>query len=123
MRPISPKLLALLAIDAPPGDRGMSGISGERLSSVDLLDDASLKSCADRCGRAFLVLLDVSEPVEDLIGVRVAGGCSATGVAALDCLCIRLRWEAWEDCEVVEPWDWRRASGKRPSLMRLHGWK
>ena len=85
MRPMSPRLLALLAIDAPPGDGGLSGMSeGERLlSSVDLLDDVSLKSCVDRCGGAFLVPLDVSEPVEDLSWVRaVAGGCSATGVVA-----------------------------------------
>jgi hypothetical protein len=123
---MSPRLLALLATDAPPGDCGLSGRNdGERLSSpTDLADEFSLKSCEDSCGGAFLECLNVSDSGGGLLGVRADdGGCSAMGVVVVDCLCARFRVEACEDCEAVEPCDWRRLSGKRPSFVRLHGWK
>jgi hypothetical protein len=105
IRPISPRLLALLAVEAAPGDRGRSGrTEDERLfSSTDLLEDVSLKSNDDNCGVGFLGV-DNSVPVGSLVAARaVPGACSDLGVEDVGGRWTRLRCEDCEESEAVEP--------------------
>ena len=71
--PISPTLLSVLRIDAPPGDDGRSAADGDRLPPsmlfVGLVEDISLNNDAGSCSF-------------DFVFCRVDGPVSLPGVVA-----------------------------------------
>lgn len=115
---MSPKLLALLRVEAAPGDGGRWLLS----STVEWVDEAvSLNSWDGKCGGC---ILDESVRLIDIL--LCVGGTSPLGVADAEALCRGTRWRCWEaceDCDVVDPCEARRASGMRESFARLHGEK
>jgi hypothetical protein len=123
-KPMSPRLLTLLRVDAAPGEEGRSGfIEGDRLAPSTEGSDDSLKSWADSCGGG---CLDDPERCGALLDVRpTEGGFSVFGVGAAEASFRRAlyRCDPCDVCEAVDPCDARLASGSRESFARLHGWK